>query len=73
MKLSLVDHHLENHTFLIGEEFTLGDSYLFVVLIWLAKLKMDTTPWPNLSRYFKDLKKRKSVQQALQEEDLTHL
>ncbi len=60
-----MDFYLENHKFLMGEQLTLGDSYLFVILIWLKKLKMNMNEWPNLSRYFIDMKKRPSVKQAL--------
>jgi glutathione S-transferase len=72
-KLLIVDQHLQAHKFLMGEQLTLGDSYLFVILIWLAKLKTNMNEWPNLSRYFMDMKKRKSVQKALYEEDLIGL
>jgi glutathione S-transferase len=72
-KLSIVERHLNNHKFLMGDSLTLPDSYLFVILIWLAKLKTQMTEWPNLSRYFTDMKKRKSVQLALEEEDLANL
>jgi glutathione S-transferase len=72
-KLSIVDRHLHDHKFLMGDFLTLADSYLFVILIWLAKLKIQMTEWPNLSRYFKDMKQRKSVQLALDEEDLVNL
>jgi glutathione S-transferase len=72
-KLSIVDRHLQNHRFLMGNQLTLGDSYLFVILIWLAKLQMNMTEWPNLSRYFSDMKRCRSVQLALEEEGLGHL
>lgn len=72
-KLLIVDQHLQAHKFLMGEQLTLGDSYLFVILIWLAKLKINMNEWPNLSRYFMDMKQRKSVQKALYEEDLIGL
>lgn len=64
---------MQNYKFLMGNSLTLPDSYLFVILIWLAKLKIQMTEWPNLSRYFADMKQRKSVQQALEEEDLVNL
>lgn len=72
-KLSIVDRHLHDQQYLMGNHLTLGDSYLFVILIWLAKLKVNMTAWPNLSRYFADMKQRQSVQQALEEEDLVNL
>ena len=49
---------------------SLADSYLFVILIWLAKLKFNMTPWPDLLRYFNTMQQRDSVRVALQEEGL---
>ena len=72
-KLSLVDHHLKDNTFLMGNQMTLGDGYLFVILIWLSMLKMDLAEWPNLANYFLHMKKRPSIQKALTEEGLIEL
>lgn len=69
-KLSVVDHHLYNHKFLMGDQFTLPDSYLFVILIWMAKLKINLAAWPNLSRYFSDMNQHKTVRVAIEEESL---
>ena len=72
-KLVIVERHLHDKTFLMGDQLTLADSYLFVILVWLAKLKFNMTDLPNLSRYFVEMKQRKSVLQALEEEDLVNL
>lgn len=72
-KLSIADRQLHSHKYLMGDLLTLPDSYLFVILIWLAKLEVRIVEWPNLSRFFSDMKQRKSVQQALEEEDLVNL
>jgi glutathione S-transferase len=72
VKLSIVDQHLRNNKYLMGDSLTLADSYLFVILIWLAKLHMKMTQWPNLLRYFDTMKNRQSVQLALAEEELTN-
>jgi glutathione S-transferase len=69
-KLSIVNRHLQRNAFLMGDALTIADSYLFVILIWLAKLKIQMTAWPNLARYCSDMKQQKSVQQALEEENL---
>lgn len=69
-KLSVVEQHLRNHKFLMGNQFSLPDSYLFVILIWMAKLKINLSAWPNLSRYFNDMKQQKSVRMAIEEESL---
>jgi glutathione S-transferase len=72
-KLFIVERHLDNNIYLMGDQLTLPDSYLCVILIWLAKLKFDMTDFPNLLRYFVNIKQCKSVMQALEEEDLINL
>ena len=54
----------------MGDQFTIADAYLFVVLSWLAYVKIDITEWPNLKRYFEELKQRKSIQASLKQEGL---
>lgn len=72
-KLNVVEKLLSQNIYMMGDAFSIADSYLFVILIWLAKLKMDMSEWPNLLRYFKLMKQRFSVQQALEEEALVAL
>jgi glutathione S-transferase len=72
-KLSHVDEHLKDRVYLMGNEFTLGDSYLFVILIWLAILKMPMENQPHLTRYFSEMKSRSAVEKALQEEGIADL
>ena len=68
-KLSFVDKNL-THKYLLGDEFTLPDPYLFVMLTWALHFKFDLSEWPNLSRFFAELKQRKSIHQSLVEEKL---
>ena len=69
-KLLVVDQHLQNHQFLMGDQFTLADSYLFVILVWLVKLRIDMRTWPNLSRYYNEMVQREAVKLALKEENI---
>lgn len=68
-KLDLVEKNLQNK-FLLGNQFTLPDSYLFVILFWLPKFNIDIKSWPSLANYFNELKRRNSIQQALKDEGL---
>jgi glutathione S-transferase len=72
-KLAIVETQLQKNTYLMGDEFTLPDSYLFVILIWLAKLKAPMDDWPSLVRFFKTMRARASVQVSLREEELESL
>lgn len=69
-KLSYVDQHLQANHYLLGQSFTLPDAYLFVMLSWAYSLKFDMNQWPALTRYFDELKERKSIQKSLIEEGL---
>ncbi len=69
-KLSYVNQHLQHHTYLLGDTFTLPDAYLFVMLLWASYFKIELKKWPNLSRYFTELHSRKSIQQSLKQEAL---
>lgn len=67
-KLLILDKGLGNKTFLMGDQFTLPDAYLFVILRWAYNYKLKVPE--NLDRYFNNLKERPSVAQSLKEEDL---
>lgn len=73
VKLSIVDKHLANNEFLMGDSVTIADSYLLVILIWLAKLNIKMIDWPNLLRYFHAMKNRQSVKLSLVEEELANI
>lgn len=67
-KLDHVNGQLQNKTFLLGDQFTLPDAYLFVMLFWANALKLELEDKHHLVRYFKNLGERKSVKDALQQE-----
>jgi len=69
-KINFVDHALGNNTYLCGDDFTLPDAYLFVILLWLKNFNMKLDQWDNISRYFENLKTRPSVQKSLAEENI---
>lgn len=70
-KLDYVQQQLGNKRFLLGDEFTLPDAYMCVMLLWCGNFKIDIAQWPKLSQYFAAIKQRKSVSQAFKEESLT--
>lgn len=70
-KMKFIDAHLSKNKYLMGEQFTLPDAYLFVMITWLINFKFDVNEWPNVKRFFDDMKNREAVQKSLQQEGLS--
>ena len=65
----LVDR-LKGKQFLMGDNFTVADAYLFTVLNWTPRMKIDMSKWPALMGYMEKVKMRPSVQKAMRDEGL---
>jgi glutathione S-transferase len=65
-----LDTLLATRPFLTGEAFTVADAYAFTVINWSNFLKIDLTPYPNLSTYMARIAARPNVRGALTAERL---
>jgi len=61
---------LGDRGYLMGEQFTVCDAYLFVMLQWCAKLGIDLALWPNIDDYEVRLAERPAIVAALAAEGL---
>jgi glutathione S-transferase len=68
-KLDFVEEQLGDGPFLMGEELTIADPYLFVITGWTEKM-IGLDRWPNLGAFRGRMLKRPSVRNALQFEGL---
>lgn len=69
-RLAFTAGQLEGKIFLMGDQFTVADAYLFTVLSWTAHLHIDLAAWPALQSYQGRVAARPSVQAALKAEGL---
>jgi len=69
-RLDWLDKEWGKRQFLMGDQFTVADAYLFVVFGWLPRIGFDTTKWPNLKAFHERVQARPAVQQALKGEGL---
>lgn len=69
-KLAYLDGVLARSPYLLGEDFTVADAYLFTVLSWTRPLKVDTSRFPNVQAYLARVAARPKVREAMQEEGL---
>jgi glutathione S-transferase len=69
-RLGFVAGALANKPYLLGEQFSVADAYLFTILNWSKWLNVDLAPWPTLVAYQERVSSRPAVQQALAAEGL---
>lgn len=69
-RLAYTANHLAKHRYVLGENFSVADAYLFVVLSWRDFVGFDLSPWPVLLHYFDRITARPAVQEAQRREGL---
>jgi len=69
-RFGFLDECLGDRTFILGDDMTIADCYLFVMLMW-AKDKVALGLPRHLAGYYETLKQRPSIVRAFQEEGLS--
>jgi glutathione S-transferase len=69
-RLDWLDKEWGTRQFLLGEQFTVADAYLFVVFGWLPRLGLGHSKWPGLQAFHERVRARPAVQRALKGEGL---
>lgn len=70
LRLGQLSAQMDGKDYIANNTFSVADIYLFVVLSWLAHLKIDIARWPTLQKFSARLAARPAVQAALQAEGL---
>ena len=69
-RYALLDKQLAGRKYLLGDQFTVADAYLFVVTRWAKAAKVDLSDYANLQAFQARVAARPAVQTALREEGL---
>lgn len=69
-RVDWLQNALGSKNFLMGDQFTVADAYLFVVLGWFRHVGMDLGQWPVLKRFHERVAARPHVIAALKAEGL---
>ena len=69
-RLDWLDAQFGGRPFLTGEDFTVADAYLFVVLGWFGRVGLDINKWPVLQAFHARVGARPSAQKAMKAEGL---
>lgn len=69
-RYAMLDKHFATNKYLMGDQFTVADAYLFTVTNWNNFQKVDLGQWPNVKAYFDRVAARPKVQEAMKAEGL---
>lgn len=69
-RLDYIAGQLQGRQYLLGDEFSIADAYLFTILGWSKLVKVDLSPWPVLADYSARIAQRPAVQAAMKAEGL---
>jgi len=64
-RFELLNHHLSDRDFLLGEHFTAADAYLTWFFVLAERAQVDPNAYPHLSAYAKRVFERPSIQSVL--------
>jgi glutathione S-transferase len=71
-KFDWLNGFLGGKAYLLGDTFSVADAYLFTVLRWAPKFKIDLGQWPVLAAYQARVGERPHVQEAIKAEESVH-
>lgn len=69
-RLAFIEERLGDKSFLLGENFSVADAYLYVILSWRQKLGVDISGFPKVTALYERIRARPSVQSARKAEGL---
>jgi glutathione S-transferase len=70
VRLDYLQRTIGSRSFVMGEQYTVADPYLFTVLSWGAHVNVDLGRWPELKRYVDRIGQRPPVIEARKSEGL---
>jgi glutathione S-transferase len=70
VRLDYLQRTMGTQSFLMGEQYTVADPYLFTVLSWGTHVGVDIGQWPQLKRHVERIGERPNVIEARRAEGL---
>jgi glutathione S-transferase len=70
LRFDFLEKQLQGTDYLIGNQFSIADAYLFTVASWSRHFKFNMDRWPALEAYLQRVAQRPAVRTAMLEEGL---
>ena len=69
-RMNALDKMLDGKQYLMGDDFSVADAYLFNIMLWAKKHNIDIAQWPNVSAVNARVGARAAVVEAMTAEGL---
>ena len=69
-RFAYINERLTKDSYFMGDQFTLPDAYLFVMLRWAHYFKLDLSSYKNLGQFMAQVQTRPAVIKSLEQEQL---
>ncbi|WP_413574721.1 glutathione transferase GstA [Bdellovibrio sp. HCB290] len=70
LRLNVLDQHLSQNPFILGQEFSVADAYAYNVLRWTGLVGVDMSSHTNLQKFMGAVAERPSVKEAVAAEGI---
>ena len=70
-RIAYLEQHLVGNAYLLGNQFSIADVYLFVVSNWARSVQLDLSPYASVLALRKRVGVRPAVREAMKREGLT--
>ncbi len=64
-KFDYIEEHLSRNEYILGQQFSVADAYLFNVLCWPGRVDIDLSGYSAIQQFMARMEQRPSVQAAL--------
>lgn len=69
-RIAFIEDKLGDQPFLLGQNFSVADAYLYVILSWRERVGVDISKFPKVTALYERVRSRPSVQAARKAEGL---
>lgn len=69
-RFNALEKMLDGKQYIMGDQFSAADAYLFTVLNWTKMHQIDLSKWPNIQAYLARVAERPKVQETMKAEGL---
>jgi len=69
-RFNALEKMLDGKQYIMGDQFSAADAYLFTVLNWTTMHQIDVSKWPNIKAYMARIGGRPKVQETMKAEGL---